>query len=197
MRIGMTAAPPEGRAGNGLPRTGLRTPANALTGLRLAAAPVAALAVRYGASRLALALFVLAVATDLLDGPLARRRGEASALGGFFDHATDATFVSLGLLACATRGLVPWLLPLCVAVAFLQYALDSRALEGRPLHASALGRWNGIAYFVALGVPVVRNGLGIGWPPDGLVLAIGWLLVASSLLSMTLRGRAWLAARRA
>ena len=71
-----------------------------------------------------------------------------------------------------------------IAAAFLQYAVDSRALAGLPLRASQLGRWNGIAYFVLLGIPVVRDGLGIGWPPAGLVLALGWLLVASTAASM-------------
>jgi len=191
----MLPAPPECSAGSTrrLPR--LRTPANLLTGLRLAAAPVAAVAVQQGESRLALALFVLAVTTDLLDGPLARRRGEASPLGGLLDHATDATFVSLGLLACASRALVPLLLPILVAAAFLQYTLDSRALQGRALRGSALGRWNGIGYFVLLGVPVMRDGLGIGWPPDGLVLGLGWVLVGTSLLSMALRLRLGRAAR--
>jgi len=192
----MSLAPPEGGAGvdPGLPR--VWNAANLLTLLRLAAAPLAAFAVWRGDGRAALLLFVLAVATDLLDGPLARRRGEASALGGLFDHATDATFVSLGLLACAARDLVPLVLPLLVAAAFLQYTLDSRALRGRALRGSTLGRWNGIAYFVLLGVPVVRDGVGLGWPPDGLVRALGWVLVTSTLVSIGMRGRLWLEARR-
>ena len=35
-------------------------------------------------------LFVVAVATDLADGRVARRRGEVTPLGGFADHAVDA-----------------------------------------------------------------------------------------------------------
>jgi phosphatidylglycerophosphate synthase len=158
-----------------------------MTGLRLLCAPVAALAVHRGASGLALVLFVLAVATDLLDGRLARRSGGASPLGGLLDHATDATFVSLGLLALAASGVVPLPLPLLVAAAFVQYTLDSRALRGSVLRASALGRWNGVAYYVLLGIPVVRNGAGLGWPPDALVRALGWALVATTLVSMGLR----------
>jgi len=178
------------------PRPRLRTAANALTGLRLVSAPVAALAVHRGASLLALALFALAVATDLLDGKLARRHGEASSLGGLFDHATDASFVSLGLLAYAMSGVVPLLLPLLVAAAFLQYVLDSRVLRGRTLRGSVLGRWNGVAYYVLLGIPVIRDGVGLGWPPNALVRSIGWALVATTLLSMALRARPWPAARR-
>jgi phosphatidylglycerophosphate synthase len=169
------------------------TRANGITGLRLLAAPALASAVAAGAPGVALALFVLAVATDLLDGRVARRFGEASPLGGFLDHLCDASFVSVGLAAFAWRGEVPAALPWLVALAFLQYTLDSRVLTGArgvaPLLASRIGRWNGIAYFVLLGVPVVRDGLALGWPPAGTVYGGGVLLVATTLLSMADRAR--------
>jgi hypothetical protein len=109
---------------------------------------------------------------------------------------TDAAFVSLGLAALALRGEGPALLPALVALAFLQYTLDSRVPLGRPLRASALGRWNGIAYFVPIGTVVVRDALGLAWPPAGLVRALGWLLAASTLLSMADRALALRRARR-
>ncbi|HEY8121784.1 MAG TPA: CDP-alcohol phosphatidyltransferase family protein [Myxococcota bacterium] len=165
-------------------RARLATRANALTLVRLALAPALAWALATGAAALALACFALAVGTDLADGPIARRFGEVSALGGFLDHATDALFVASGLGALASLGLVPPALPALVVAAFAQYALDSRALAGRPLRASALGRWNGVAYFVLLGIPVVRDGLALGWPADALVRALGWLLVATTCVSM-------------
>lgn len=174
----------------------LRTRANALTALRLLCGPLLVLALLERATLVAAALFWVAVATDLLDGRVARRFGETSALGGFLDHVTDAAFVSLGLAALALRGESPALLPALVALAFLQYTLDSRVTRGRPLRASALGRWNGIAYFVPIGTVVVRDALGLAWPPAGLVRALGWLLVASTLLSMVDRGLALRRARR-
>jgi CDP-diacylglycerol--glycerol-3-phosphate 3-phosphatidyltransferase len=162
----------------------LRTRANALTGLRLACGPLLVLALLSDLALAAAFLFWLAVATDLLDGRVARRFGETSALGGFLDHVTDAAFVSLGLAALALRGEAPALLPVLVAFAFLQYTLDSRVIDGRALRASMLGRWNGIAYFVPVGAVVVRDALALSWPGTGVVLALGWLLVASTLLSM-------------
>ena len=176
--------------------TRLRTRANALTALRLVCGPLLVLALLEGASLLAAALFWLAVATDLLDGRVARRFGESSALGGFLDHLTDAAFVSLGLAALALRGEAPALLPALVALAFLQYTLDSRVIRGDALVASVLGRWNGIAYFVPIGAVVVRDALGLAWPGAGVVLGVGWLLVASTLLSMADRLRALSRARR-
>lgn len=176
------------------------TRANALTALRLLAAPLLALAIARGAHGLALACFALSVATDLMDGRVARRYGESSPLGGLLDHATDAAFVTAGLGAVAARGDVPVLLPALVALAFFQYALDSGALrrgsEGRSLRTSPLGRWNGIAYFVLLGIPVVRDALALGWPPAAWLYVLGVALVASTLLSMADRLRALVRAAR-
>lgn len=160
------------------------TRANGLTGLRLLTAPFLALAIVREEFGLAHALFWFAVGTDMLDGRIARRYSEVSPLGGLLDHITDASFVTIGLVAIAHMGHAPMLLPVLVVAAFLQYTLDSRALVGQPLRASALGRWNGICYFVLLGIPVVRDGLDLGWPPTTWTVAIGWLLVASTLISM-------------
>jgi phosphatidylglycerophosphate synthase len=171
----------------------LVTRANALSLARAFSAPFLALGVAAGADTWAAAAFAFAVVTDFADGRLARRYNEASPMGGLLDHTADACFVTVGLAALARAGRVPWALPVLVMAAFLQYVLDSRAGTDRPLRASTLGRWNGIAYFVALGVPVVRDGLGLAWPPDALVLALAWTLVATTLVSM---GDRLLAARR-
>ena len=168
------------------------TRANALTALRLAAVPLLVVAILSGSTAAACALFALAVATDLLDGRIARRFGEVTPLGGLLDHCADAAFVSAGLGALAWQGGVPAPLPLLVAAAFLQYVLDSRALAGRRLRASGLGRANGIAYFVLLGIPLVRDALGLAAPGDGLVRALGWALVATTVASIADRAtRTW------
>ncbi len=164
--------------------TGWRTAANGLTLLRLAAAPALGVAILHGAWWTATALFWLAVATDVADGALARRHRQTSALGGLLDHATDAFFCTVGLAALAARGTLPAVLPLLVALAFTQYTVDSRALRGRPLRASRLGRWNGIAYYVMVAIPIIRDALGLGWPGPGLVGLLAWGLVLATLISM-------------
>jgi phosphatidylglycerophosphate synthase len=172
------------------------TRANALTALRLAAAPALAAAIACEAAGAAASLFALAVATDLLDGRVARRYGEVSPLGGLLDHASDAALVCAGLAALAWRGAVPALLPVLVGAAFLQYVLDSRALAGRRLRASALGRANGVAYFVLLGIPLVRDGLGLAAPGPAWVRALGWALAAATVVSMAERAIALLRGAR-
>ena len=171
------------------------TPANSLTLLRLLLALPFALAIRADSPVLATALFTLAALSDFADGRIARRRGEISALGGYLDHAVDATFVSVGAAALASVGALPGALAPLIALAFVQYALDSRWLGARGLRGSALGRWNGIAYYVIVAVPVVRDALALGWPGAGLVRALGWALVVSTLVSISDRLRLFVRAR--
>ncbi len=178
------------------PESVWRTPANGLTATRFLLGPGLAACVLAGEAGWAGALFALAVATDLADGRVARRYGQVSPLGGLLDHAADASFVSFGCAALAALGMLPWLLPPLIALAFLQYALDSRLLSARGLHPSPLGRANGIAYFVVVAIPLLRDALGLGWPGPARVRALGWLLVASTLLSMLDRLRLLLRARR-
>jgi len=158
--------------------------ANAITSLRLIAAPLCAWSLVELHTTAAAWLFALAVLTDLIDGPIARHLGETSAFGALFDHATDAFFVTFTLAALAWRGDVPGVLPLLVAIAFVQYVVDSHAHIGRELRASRLGRWNGIAYFVLAGVPIVRDAFATGAPGPAWVMGAGWVLVVSTAVSM-------------
>jgi phosphatidylglycerophosphate synthase len=158
--------------------------ANALTLLRLVLAPWSAILIASGDDLFASGIFAVAVATDLADGPLARRVGGASPFGALLDHGSDAIFVTLGLGALAMRGIVPPVLPPLIVLAFVQYTLDSRALAGKRLRTSFLGRWNGILYFALLGTPIIRNALGLSQPSDGWVFALAWLLALSTGVSM-------------
>ncbi len=166
------------------------TLANGLTSLRLVVAWPLYHSIDTGTWWVACALFWFAVATDLIDGPVARARDESSALGGLLDHSCDAILVTSGLLALSNSGEVPVVLPYLVGAAFLQYVLDSKALAGQPLRASALGRWNGVFYFFPIGIIVTRESLGLELSGVDLVLFIGWALVASTLISMSDRAYA-------
>jgi phosphatidylglycerophosphate synthase len=128
--------------------------ANALTAIRLALVlPAAAAFARPDllAPGIVACLLALAIATDYLDGPIARATGTASPRGQLFDHGTDCLFVTAGLTGAAMTGLVTPLLPALIPVAFGQYVVDSYVWHRqRQLRASVLGRWNGILYFVPL-----------------------------------------------
>lgn len=165
------------------------TRANFITALRALCAPLLAAALLHEAPLAAAVLFALACATDFLDGAVARRYGEATNAGRFFDHSCDAFFCAAGLGALAFRGEIFWGLPPLLLLAFLQYALDSRAAQGEALRGNSLGRWNGILYFVLLGVPVARDALALAAPPATFVYAASWALCGSTVFSMLQRLR--------
>ncbi|MCG8413306.1 MAG: CDP-alcohol phosphatidyltransferase family protein [Pseudomonadales bacterium] len=128
--------------------------ANLLTAIRLLlVVPVAwSLAVEelLSASVLLL-LLIVAVITDYFDGIVARATGSASPKGMLFDHGTDFLFVTSGLAGAAWAGLLPWVLPIAIVVAFSQYVLDSYLwFRQKELRMSFLGRWNGVLYFFPL-----------------------------------------------
>jgi phosphatidylglycerophosphate synthase len=162
----------------------LATWANALSALRALIALPCAYSIWTGAWTTAGVLFAVAVVTDVSDGIVARRRGEASALGGLLDHSIDAAFVTVNLAALAVIGIVtPLLAPLAIT-SFAQYVWDSKALSGAPLRASVLGRWNGIGYYVIVGVPTLQHALGVPWPTSALIAFAAWLMVVSTVISM-------------
>lgn len=157
--------------------------ANLATALRLALIPATVLAISFADWGLAAVLFTIVVISDVVDGRLARRFDQVSPLGGLFDHATDATFVAVCTAVIASTGKInPWLAPL-IAIAFIQYTLDSKALVGQSLRASKIGRINGIAYFVLVGTVIGHHLLGFYFL-DLPIQIFAWVLVASSLVSI-------------
>lgn len=122
--------------------------------------------------------------TDVFDGRLARRQGTESKFGGLFDHATDCIFVVCALFALSRHDIVPLALSGLVAAAFIQYVVDSGALKKKGLVPSKLGRWNGIAYFVLVAIPLVQNSFDFQWISDRQILVGGWAMCVMTLASM-------------
>jgi CDP-diacylglycerol---glycerol-3-phosphate 3-phosphatidyltransferase len=163
--------------------------ANALTTLRLALVLPFVFFMATGDSRsaaVALIIWLVALTTDLLDGPIARRRGTVSAIGRTFDHTADFLFVTSGISAGAWRGAFPWLLPICITAAFAQYAIDSYWIHPRAgLRSSKLGRYNGMLYFAPTCMDaLIRLGVVILRP---LLTVLVWVLVVSTIVSMLQR----------
>ena len=126
----------------------------------------------------------IAIATDIADGQLARHLRAQSNLGGVLDHGSDAVFVTIMLAALVYHDLVPLVLPVLIPVAFLQYMLDSKALAGKSLRTSILGRYNGICYFVLGGFPIMQHALQIYLIEASTIFWVGWGLVLSTIASM-------------
>jgi phosphatidylglycerophosphate synthase len=165
--------------------------ANALTAIRLLLVlPMAVALARPDllAPWLVALLLCVAIASDYLDGPVARRAGTASSRGMLFDHTTDCLFVTGSLTGAAVAGSITPILPALIPLAFGQYVVDSYVWSRqRQLRASFLGRWNGILYFVPV---VLIAAARLPFPAAFAALlqlaarVIGYLLVASTVASM-------------
>ena len=160
--------------------------ANALTAVRLLLVAPFAFFMAKGDMRsavFALIAWVVALATDFLDGPIARHRGTVSALSGAFDHTSDFLFVVVGIFAGAFRGAFPWILPVCITGAFAQYVIDSYWIHRQiKFRGSKLGRYNGMLYFVPPCMDILIR-LGVRFLQPLLTILV-WVLVLSTLVSM-------------
>ena len=161
----------------------LRSWANLLTLLRLLAGPLLVWLILNEEWWLTALTLAIAILSDFFDGKIARKMNQATAFGGLFDHATDAIFVSSAAWALAQLGLINGFLWVLILLAFAQYTLDSKALSGRILRSSRLGRYNGIAYFALICVCVGCQCFYLQML-NPVVTWAAWALVATSLLSM-------------
>ncbi len=93
---------------------------NFLTFARLASLPFLVMAILDGRHGVALAIFLVAAVTDIVDGYVARRFGMGSPLGAWLDPIVDklflvSTFVVFALPSTPTRLHIPiWLLVLMI-----------------------------------------------------------------------------------
>ena len=81
------------------------TSANQLTILRMTSVPIFILFVVYGYLAGALITFLLAAATDLLDGLIARKFGQRTALGTFLDPIADKLLLVSAFVVLSLSGL--------------------------------------------------------------------------------------------
>lgn len=125
----------------------LRRPPNQLTALRLLAVPPLWAMALLDQPRLVGAGLLLALLTDVLDGRLARRLGQASAFGAAFDSLADKalTLSVVGWLLLLRPELFRerWLWIAVAAVGFAASLLTGWIKFGRPaplhLHSARLG----------------------------------------------------------
>lgn len=84
-------------------------------------------------------LFILAALTDSLDGYLARKLGQISALGAFLDPVADKLMVAVALILLVSYD--PPLLELVVFDPHTVIALTACVIVGREITISALREW--------------------------------------------------------
>jgi CDP-diacylglycerol--glycerol-3-phosphate 3-phosphatidyltransferase len=99
-------------------------------------------------------LFIVAMATDQVDGWLARRAGRTSPLGSLLDPVADKMLVLSVLIVLAAEGVFPgWMVALIVVRELLVSGLRLAAIErGVVIHARDLGKLKTWAQAVAAAI---------------------------------------------
>lgn len=106
---------------------------------------------------LALAIFLVAAVTDLLDGYLARRWGQVTTIGTLLDPIADKLLISAALISLVQVNAVPgWMVILVVGREFAISGLRSiAAAEGYTIKASDLGKTKMIAQVTAISLLLI------------------------------------------
>jgi CDP-diacylglycerol--glycerol-3-phosphate 3-phosphatidyltransferase len=149
----------------------------------------------------ALILFVLAAATDWLDGWLARKLDAVTPLGAALDHCADKVLITCVLVALAYAALP---LPLVaaavlilgrdVAVAGLREAI---AAQGKSLPVSQLGKWKAAAEMAGVAAFLAFQAAALLFAPANIIVGLDWaarLLLWSAAALALLSGGQYLAA---
>ena len=130
--------------------------ANFFTLLRIVLVPFIVLDILAGRHVAALALFVAAAITDILDGALARSYGLATQAGAYLDPIADKCLLSGIFLALGWSGLVPWWLVAIVFGRDLYILLAAIAMLGfTKLRKFPPSQWGKAATFVQIATVAV------------------------------------------
>ncbi len=152
---------------------------NALSFARILLIPVFyALIVRPATTAAGLVLLGLVLATDWVDGAIARRTGQVTRLGQILDPVADRLAIAAGLIAVVVRGAFPpWAALLILVRDLVVLAVGAWVLRARGTRIEV--RWIGKAATLQLmvAIPAVAWGT-LGLPPTAAALVVGWISFA-------------------
>lgn len=105
----------------------------------------------------ALVVFILACATDWLDGYLARKNNEVTNFGKIVDPLADKMLVTAALLCLVNDNLIsPWIAIIILAREFIVSGIRiSAASEGNVIAASMWGKVKTVWQFIAICITLV------------------------------------------
>ena len=139
---------------------------NALTALRLLCVPVLAAYLFMGqgvlARWMAAAIFVGASITDILDGAIARRRGQVTTFGKVADPIADKALTGTALIGLSWLGELPWWVTAVILVRELWVTgLRFWVIEHGVIPASRGGKAKTVAQTIAITMYLIH----LPWPP--------------------------------
>ena len=156
---------------------------NAISALRIALIPVfVALIVDEHTTTTGLIMFGCVVATDWVDGTIARRTGQVSELGKVLDPVADRLAIAAGIIALAIRGVFPvWAAVAIIARDVAVLGVGVYLLSRRRVRIEV--RWIGkVATFsLMVAVPAIAWGA-LDLPLAAAATAVGWVCFAVGIV---------------
>ncbi len=147
---------------------------NLISAVRIAMIPVFwTLIVDEDTTTWGIVLFGVVVATDWVDGTIARRTGQVSELGKVLDPVADRAAIAAGLIALVVRGAFPAWAAALILVRDVAVLAAGALMATKGLRIEV--RWIGkVATFaLMLAIPAVSWG-SLGLWPAAAALAVGW-----------------------
>jgi CDP-diacylglycerol--glycerol-3-phosphate 3-phosphatidyltransferase len=177
---------------------------NAITVLRILLAPVFIWMLLAddgsdGALRWAAAgLFILAIATDGIDGAIARKHGLVTELGKLLDPIADKILTGGALVALSILGELPWWVTIVVLLREIGITVHRMIVATDHVVAAAwMGKLKTLAQAIAISIALAPLYLVLGdwifWA-NGILMTVAVLLTIASGLDYVLT--AWKASRR-
>lgn len=148
--------------------------------MRIVASPVILALILGHDWTIAAILFLIAAATDFIDGRLARRWEVESKLGSFLDTTADKLLVSTALLGLlAVNRVSPWVAFVIISREFTILGLRAAvSAGGSHFETSRFGKWKATFQFVAIALAILR--------PDVIIAGAyldQWLMVLAAVIT--------------
>ncbi|MDP9300519.1 MAG: CDP-alcohol phosphatidyltransferase family protein [Actinomycetota bacterium] len=148
---------------------------NGISAARIALIPVfVALILDHDTTTTGLVLFAAVVATDWVDGTIARRTGQVSDVGKVLDPVADRLAIAAGLIALVLRGIFPlWAAAAILARDLTVLLVGAIALLRRDVRVEV--RWIGklATFSLMAAIPAVSWG-NLGLPLAAAATVAGW-----------------------
>ena len=167
------------------PTDGLLTIPNAISLLRIALVPLfALLIVDRDTTAVGFTVFAVVLATDWLDGVVARGMGQVSEVGKVLDPLADRIAIAAGLVALVARDAFPlWAaLPILLRDALVLVAgILLLARSGKRIEVRYIGKVATFSLMAAIGAVAWGN---LGYAVAPAFLACGWVLYGAGIVEM-------------
>lgn len=171
---------------------------NAISFARILAIPIfCSLMVDRDTTAWGVVLFGAVVATDWVDGTIARRTGQVTELGKILDPVADRAAIAAGLIALVVRGAFPWWAAALILARDVTLVVAGALLlrGGVRIDVRRIGKVATFSLMIA--IPAISWG-SLGLWPAAAALAIGWLAYAGGIAQYYIAAGAYVQdARRA